>query len=528
MESNQSIKKIITTMSRDEMTVLSRLDENKQEEKVKNLLEQNILPEIKVKRALMWLSNKKILHLKNQFKNFIFLDENGKLYQKLGLPEKRIIDYLKKKTTATIDEICRDNNLTEEEVRASIGILKKKKAIELKKDNNQMIFKITETGKKLSENDFPEQKILNKTFPLEESKLNKLDLETIQLLLRRKKIIYIDNINDQSYAITDIGKKVIEEIKNHRELYLNLEEQLTPEMLKTGEWKNKKFRHYDVSSKVPLIMSGRRHPFNEIMNLLKKIFLEMGFQEMKGPWVETQFWCMDSMWIPQNHPARYAQDTFFIPKKGKLPDKELVKKVKDVHENGATTSSIGHRQPWSEEIAKQLILRTHSTATTFRKLSEINPNKDCKYFYIANNFRNETLDATHLAEFVQAEGFIMADNLTLADLMGFIKEFYSKLGITKIRFKPTYNPYTEPSMEAHYYDEKRKKWYALINSGIFRPEALYPFGIKKRVIAWGMGATRIASILLNKHNIREIVGPKCSFDWIRYHKEIIKINQPLR
>ena len=116
------------------------------------------------------------------------------------------------------------------------------------------------------------------------------------------------------------------------------------------------------------------------------------------------------------------------------------------------------------------------------------------------------------------QGFVIGDGLTQADLMGFIKEFYSRLGIHKIRFKPTYNPYTEPSIEAHYYDEHKKKWYALINSGIFRPESLYPYGIKKSIIAWGMGASRVASLLNNKNNLRELVGPTVDFDWIATHK----------
>ncbi|MCF7799180.1 phenylalanine--tRNA ligase subunit alpha, partial [Candidatus Woesearchaeota archaeon] len=238
--------------------------------------------------------------------------------------------------------------------------------------------------------------------------------------------------------------------------------------------------------------------------------------EMQGPWVETAFWCMDSMWIPQDHPARDVQDTFFVGKQGDLPSSELVTKVKAVHETGGDTGSIGYRKPWDAEKAKELLLRTHSTATTFRYLNKIG-NKDGKYFYIANDFRNEALDATHLAEFVQAEGFVIGDNLTLSDLMGFVKEFYARLGIHKIRFKPTYNPYTEPSLEAHYFDETSGKWYALINSGIFRPESLAPYGITKSVIAWGMGASRVASILNKKNNLRELVGPTVSFEWIANH-----------
>ena len=100
--------------------------------------------------------------------------------------------------------------------------------------------------------------------------------------------------------------------------------------------------------------------------------------------------------------------------------------------------------------------------------------------------------------------------------MGFIKEYYAKLGIDKIKFKPTYNPYTEPSMEAHYYDSKMKKWYALINSGIFREETLKPLGLSgKTIIAWGMGASRVAALLANKNSMRDITGATCDFDWLK-------------
>jgi phenylalanyl-tRNA synthetase alpha chain len=133
------------------------------------------------------------------------------------------------------------------------------------------------------------------------------------------------------------------------------------------------------------------------------------------------------------------------------------------------------------------------------------------------------VDATHLAEFYQAEGFIIGDNLSLADLMGFVKEYYAKLGITKIKFKPTFNPYTEPSMEAHYYDPKMKKWYALINSGIFRKETLEPLGIHKTIIAWGMGASRIATLLTGKNSMKEITGATCDFNWLK-ERENLKRN----
>ncbi|XP_006813594.1 phenylalanine--tRNA ligase alpha subunit-like, partial [Saccoglossus kowalevskii] len=116
------------------------------------------------------------------------------------------------------------------------------------------------------------------------------------------------------------------------------------------------------------------------------------------------------------------------------------------------------------------------------------PFRPAKYFSIDRVFRNETLDATHLAEFHQIEGVVVDYGLALGDLIGIIHAFFKKLGITKIRFKPAYNPYTEPSMEIFSYHEGLQKWVEVGNSGVFRPEMLLPMGLPEdvSVIAWGL------------------------------------------
>merc|ERR1712083_1243089 len=143
-----------------------------------------------------------------------------------------------------------------------------------------------------------------------------------------------------------------------------------------------------------------------------------------------------------------------------------------------------------EEAAKNL-LRTHTTAVSARmlyKLSQQEHFTPAKYFSIDRVFRNETLDATHLAEFHQVEGLVADRNLALADLIGLLYAFFEKLGIKKLRFKPAYNPYTEPSMEIFSYHEGLKKWVEVGNSGVFRPEMLLPMGLPDdvSVIAWGL------------------------------------------
>lgn len=480
---------------------------------VEELTSQSGLQDVEVKRGLLWLGNRKIITSNTDKKDVFVLQENGLLAKNFGLAEIRILKQLVS-GPKNVNELVSDS-LPQGEIMACIGILKSLQAANIEKTETGMIMSMNAAGNALVQEGVYQLATFfsQKNFPLSVQGLNGEEKEFISQLQRRKDFVKRETKTTITVLVTDLGKQLIAANID----FSDLEEQLTDQMLKSGSWKGKTFRTYDVTSPVPAIGGGRRHPLREAANIIRDVYLAMGFQEMSGPWVETAFWCMDSMWIPQDHPARDEQDTFYLGREGDLPE-YLVEKVKEVHENGGSSGSIGHGTPWNKELAKQLILRTHSTATTFRMFGEKGIKEDGKYFYIANVFRNEAVDATHLAEFLQAEGFVIGDNLTLADLMGFIKEFYSRLGIHKIRFKPTYNPYTEPSLEAHYYDEEKGKWYALINSGIFRPESLYPYGIKKSVIAWGMGASRVAALLNNKNNLRELVGPTVDFEWISTHK----------
>jgi len=478
------------------------------------IIKETKLQDIEVMRALQWLSNKGALTVNIEKSKLVHLKENGTLYKKQGLPEKRLAKTLTDKFQ-TITAIAKSAKLSGDEVNASIGQLKRNKAVDIQKGAKGLELKATNVTTSFLKNKSPEELLLSKSFPLNQESLSKEDQQTLKNLSKRKDFIEIKDEKTVNIKVTALGKTL-----SKKKINQNVTSRLTPAMLQNGSWKKHEFRAYDVEINVPKINGGRRHPYNEALNVIRNSFLEMGFQEMTGPWVETSFWGMDSMWIAQDHPMREAQDTFYLDIKGDLPNKALVNKVKAAHENGYNTGSTGHTKNWDPEEAKKLILRQHSTSTTFRYFHEKKLNHDCKYFYIADNFRNEATDATHLPEFGQAEGFIMADNLTLADLMGFVKEFYAKLGIHKIRFKPTFNPYTEPSMEAHYYNEKLGKWYALINSGIFRPEALAPYGITKSVIAWGMGSSRIAALLTGKTKLREIFGPEVDYEWIRNHKRV--------
>lgn len=152
--------------------------------------------------------------------------------------------------------------------------------------------------------------------------------------------------------------------------------------------------------------------------------------------VESSFWNFDTLFQPQQHPARDAHDTFFLsdPASCKVVDQEYWARVKEMHEKGGH-GSIGWRYDWSEEEAKKNILRTHTTATSSKMLYQLaeetrkNGFKPKKWFSIDRVFRNENLDATHLAEFHQVEGLVVDKKLGLAHLKGIIGEFFRKIGI---------------------------------------------------------------------------------------------------
>lgn len=297
------------------------------------------------------------------------------------------------------------------------------------------------------------------------------------------------------------------------------ETDLTPEMIQTGSWKNKVFKDYNFDSKGVLPENGHLHPLMKVRQVYRNILLEMGFNEMKtNNYVESSFWNFDSLFQPQMHPARDAHDTFFIsdPAEANMDKvcQNYLADVKNTHENGGKTGSVGYRYDWKLSEAKKNILRTHTTAVTARTLYELahQPGgfKPAKYFSIDRVFRNETLDATHLAEFHQVEGVIVDYDLTLANLLGVLETFFKKLGINKLKFKPAYNPYTEPSMEVFSYHEGLKKWVEIGNSGMFRPEMLTPLGIPEgaSAIAWGLSLERPCMIKYKIDNIRDLCGHK--------------------
>ena len=334
--------------------------------------------------------------------------------------------------------------------------------------------------------------------------------------LRRRKLITLHKLS--TYRISKGPKYSGQFVKE--------ETDLTADILASGAWRTVKLKPYNFKAKGAPIPCGALHPLNKVRHEFRQIFFEMGFEEMPtNRYVETGFWNFDALFVPQQHPARDLQDTFFIsdPPQADAPGAEsstppstdstlpsnptstnskLESKTLDyqkywddiraVHQDGKY-GSIGYRYPWSADESLKLVLRTHTTAISTWMLHKLSLDpRPARYFSIDRVFRNETVDQTHLAEFHQVEGVIADFGLTLGGLIGFMEVFFKKMGIVNLRFKPAYNPYTEPSLEIFSWHEGLGKWVEIGNSGMFRPEMLLPMGLPEnlRVYGWGLSLER--------------------------------------
>ncbi len=277
---------------------------------------------------------------------------------------------------------------------------------------------------------------------------------------------------------------------------------LDPELLADGAWRDVTFRPYDVTADAADAFPAKPHPLRRILEETRRAFLHMGFEEIRGSYVESAFWDFDALFQPQDHPAREMQDTFYLDRPGRfsLPGRELVEKVRATHENGGDTGSIGWRYKWDEETAKRVVLRTHTTAATVAALHE-NPKPPRKVFLVGRVFRREKTDYKHLPEFHQVDGIIIDEKGSLSALLGTLAEFYRQMGFESVKFRPAFFPYTEPSLEVFVRMESRGDWFELGGAGVFRPEVTRTFGCDVPVLAWGLGLERLA---MKRYDITDI------------------------
>jgi phenylalanyl-tRNA synthetase alpha chain len=341
------------------------------------------------------------------------------------------------------------------------------------------------------------------------------DLKATADQLKKRKLITIEPKTSRTIQLTTEGKAVAQQATTAPVEVT----QLTPELIITGKWKNTKLQKYNISAPVAKTWLGKKHPYLQFLDQVRAKLVQLGFQEMTGTAVETSFFNFDALYVPQDHPAREESDIYYTkePIFGDLRNLEIVERVKQTHENGWETGSTGWGYKYSLEAARRLILRGHGTCLSARTLESHAFTIPSRHFSIARVYRPEITDKTHLSEFNQVEGIIIDKDLNLKDLLGVLGKFAKEIaGADKVRFKPDYFPFTEPSVELSAYKEGYG-WVEFGGSGIFRPEVTLPLGVKVPVIAWGLGVDRLFMMRAGLSDIREIFSQ--DLNWLR-RKEV--------
>ncbi|HEY5383109.1 MAG TPA: phenylalanine--tRNA ligase subunit alpha [Candidatus Paceibacterota bacterium] len=226
---------------------------------------------------------------------------------------------------------------------------------------------------------------------------------------------------------------------------------------------------------------GHLHPISSLIREANRIFFDMGFTFAEGPLVESEWYNFDALNVPKDHPARDMQDTFFI---------------KD--EPG-------------------MVLRTHTSPVQIRYMeSQIKNGVEPPYRVIMPGkiFRNEATDITHEAEFFQIEGLVIEKDATLSTLKGTLSKFLGGVmgGNAEVRFRPSFFPFTEPSIEVDMRltglsapEKLRDRWIEMGGAGMVHPNVLKNVGldpVKYQGFAFGMGLDRLAMLKWSIDDVR--------------------------
>jgi phenylalanyl-tRNA synthetase alpha chain len=501
----ENLESLIETLSPLEIKVIPFL-----KEPLEKIEKHSGLDSVSVLRALRFLENKGILNLKTTAKTVIELGTNGVYYKKNNLPERKLLLVLEQQNRLDLDEAKKLSKLSENEFKVSLGVLKNKALISM--ENGKLI--LNATKEELAKKSFEEQ--LLDMLPAEKETLSPELLYALDSLKKRKEILEIKEKQIVNFELTSLGKQIA-----GKEIKSELLEEVTPEII--HDWqRGRKFRKYNIQAVVPQINGGKKHFVNQSIEYAKKIWTDLGFKEMTGTMTDSSFWVFDSLFTPQDHPAREMHDTFFIKNaEAKLPDSKIVSAVKKAHEEGVDKSK-GWNYKWQEKEAQRVVLRTHTTGLSARTLASLNPEQlPAKYFSIGKVFRNETVDWSHGFEFYQTEGIVIDPNASFRHLLGYLKEFYKKMGFEKIKFIPSFFAYTEPSVEVQVWHPERKVWLELGGAGIFRPEVTIPLlGKPIPVLAWGQGFDRIIMDFYKIKDLRELYANDLKD--LRQKKEWIK------
>jgi phenylalanyl-tRNA synthetase alpha chain len=500
-----------------ELKVLSALERLNGEASVEQLISEAELSDAGVMRAALTLQEKKLVKIHAEPQTIIKLGAEGEIHAENGLPERRLVKALARlKGEATLDKATAEAGLTPKFRQIALGwILRKNWAAYNSKTSTLRI-----ADPLLHQVAVPEgndEKLLRYLHGKNQAPLNVLspELQAAVQTLKKRKLLTTEDKTHRILEITEAGKQTAKNAAVTEEVT-----QLTPELIITGKWRTTKLQKYNIEAPVAKTWPGKKNPYLSFLEEVRAKLVQLGFKEMTGTNVELSFFNFDALYTPQDHPAREEVGIYFVkkPEFGDLTAyKTAAANVKATHENGWKTGSKGWGYTYSTQEAKRLILRGHGTCLSARTLLHKDLEIPSRHFSIARCYRPEVVDKTHLSEFNQVEGIVVDEKLTLRDLLGVLEKFALEIaGADKVRFKPDYFPFTEPSVELSAY-KKGYGWIEFGGSGIFRPEVTLPLGVKVPVIAWGLGIDRLFMMRADVDDIRDIFSQ--SLDWLR-RKEV--------
>lgn len=451
--------------------------------------------EVEVMGAASWLESKGLAKISEEITMFYAAGGDSAVAE--GLPERKALTEIDA-AGGRMEMSALAEAVPNGEDKIAVGWLKRKKLADIVRDGDSNMLVLTDEGKKTVKRKMPAEELLSK---LSKGLVAEKDAERsiIKELKGRGDMIREFPETRRDVSLTDKGSEIA---RSGLELKKEITD-ITDRIIQSGEWKGAEFRRYDVNTFAPAVYPAKRSPITRLTDQVREMFMDMGFTEMSSEYVQPSFWNMDVLFTPQDHPARDLQDTFYLEDPSSIPeeDDELVEKVKRLHEEGGDTGSCGWGGEWSRRFSESAILRTHSTVSSIRYIAD-HPEAPSKAFSISRIFRKESIDSTHLPEFTQIEGIVIDENANFDTLISLIREFYARMGFDKVRIRPAYFPYTEPSLELEVFFNG--KWMELGGAGIFRPEVVAPFGVKHPVLAWGFGFERLAMLKWNITDIREL------------------------
>jgi phenylalanyl-tRNA synthetase alpha chain len=419
------------------------------------------------------------------------LTAEGLTYAEKGLPERQVHDYLLINGPTRLTDVKRIFPA----VSIAVGWLKRRRWASIESANGDSILSPREAE------ELPEERILQNVkagveFTLSDVSLEQKAAEMTLKELEKRNVVRARQIVSREVVLTQTGEET--QLRAPPEADYDIAD-LTSELIRAGSWRGR-LKPYDVRAATLPLYPGKAHPLRRLIDEMREIFISMGFTEFRGPIVESEFHNFDVLFVPQDHPARDEQDTFYLsrPAALELPT-DLAARVAAAHRFGCE-GSIGWGGEFDLERSRRAVLRTHTTGSAFRYLVR-HPEPPAMIFGIDRVFRRESMDSTHLPQFHQCEGTIHGEELSLADLISVLKAVFERLGFDRVRFRPGYFPFTEPSLEGDVFVDG--SWLELVGAGVFRPEVTQPLGLKS-VLGFSIGIERIAMLKMGMTDIRKL------------------------